>query len=228
MQYKYLFFDMDNTLFDFDADEDQALERLFNAQDIDLTSDIKATDQTFNQGLWRQYEQGELTREILLNTRFAAFFKKQFNKVVDGQQLSSQYLDNLALGHDLMPQSEELLLGLQAQHAKLYITTNGVARTQYQRLQDSGLAHYFDAIFVSEELGYQKPDPAYFQTVFQKLETVTMTQSLIVGDSLTSDVQGGQNVGVATAWYNPTGQINHDQALQPTHEIKQLAELLTL
>ena len=79
MQYKYLFFDMDNTLFDFDADEDQALERLFNAQDIDLTSDIKTTYQTFNQGLWRQYEQGELTREILLNTRFATFFKKQFN-----------------------------------------------------------------------------------------------------------------------------------------------------
>ena len=175
MQYKHLFFDMDNTLFDCDADEDQALERLFNAQDIDLTSDIKTTYQTFNQGLWRQYEQGELTREILLNTRFATFFKKQ-----------------------------------------------------YQRLQDSGLAHYFDAIFVSEELGYQKPDPAYFQTVFQKLETVPMTQSLIVGDSLTSDVQGGQNVGVATAWYNPTGQINHDRALQPTHEIKQLTELLTL
>ncbi|WP_426385699.1 HAD hydrolase-like protein [Latilactobacillus curvatus] len=158
MQYRYLFFDMDNTLFDFDADEDQALAQLFKDQGVQLTPTIKTTYQTFNQNLWRQYEEGTLTREILLNTRFATFFKEQFNQEVDGPRLSQNYLDNLALGHDLMPQAE----------------------------------------------------------------------ALIVGDSLTSDVQGGQNVGVATAWYNPNQLANQMTDIQPTHEIEHLMDLLAI
>ncbi|WP_148485147.1 YjjG family noncanonical pyrimidine nucleotidase [Latilactobacillus curvatus] len=228
MQYRYLFFDMDNTLFDFDADEDQALAQLFKDQGVQLTPTIKTTYQTFNQNLWRQYEEGTLTREILLNTRFATFFKEQFNQEVDEPRLSQNYLDNLALGHDLMPQAEALLKALKAANIKLYVTTNGVANTQYRRLQDSGLITYFDAVFVSEELGYQKPDPRYFQSVFQQLEGISQAEALIVGDSLTSDVQGGQNVGVATAWYNPNQLANQMTDIQPTHEIEHLMDLLAI
>lgn len=117
---------------------------------------------------------------------------------------------------------------LQADNVKLYVTTNGVANTQYRRLQDAGLSTYFDAVFVSEELGYQKPDPRYFQRVFKQLAGISQAEALIVGDSLTSDVQGGQNVAVATAWYNPNHQVNRMTDVQPTHEIEHLMDLLAL
>ncbi|WP_208423168.1 YjjG family noncanonical pyrimidine nucleotidase [Latilactobacillus fragifolii] len=228
MRYRYLFFDMDNTLFDFDADEEQALAQLFKDQGVPLSAATKKAYQAFNQSLWRQYEAGTLTREMLLNTRFATFFKEQFNQIVDGPTLSRNYLDKLARGHALMPQAEMLLKVLQADNVKLYVTTNGVANTQYRRLQDAGLSTYFDAVFVSEELGYQKPDPRYFQRVFKQLVGISQAEALIVGDSLTSDVQGGQNVGVSTAWYNPNHQVNRMTDVQPTHEIEHLMDLLAL
>lgn len=228
MKYRYLFFDMDNILFDFDADEDQALTQLFEKQQVALTPTLKADYQAFNQALWVQYEQGTLKREALLNTRFATFFKQALNLTVDGPTLSHQYLASLALGHDLMPQSQQLMTALAQTDAELYVTTNGVAHTQYQRLIDSQFKSYFKGIFISEELGYQKPDPAYFEKVFQQIEDIDLTQALIVGDSLTSDVQGGQNVGVDTAWYNPNGAVNTSSTIKPTHEIKELLALLAM
>ncbi|WP_235804323.1 HAD-IA family hydrolase [Latilactobacillus graminis] len=127
-----------------------------------------------------------------------------------------------------MPQATVLLQKLKAEHVKLYVTTNGVASTQYRRLEDADLMRYFDAIFISEELGWQKPDRHYFETVFQQLGNVPYTKALIIGDSLTSDVQGGQNIGVATAWYNPLHQKNEHKNLRPTYEIDELIKLLTI
>lgn len=226
MKYRYLFFDMDNTLFDFDADEDQALSRLFADQNVPLTASLKQAYQVFNQGLWRQYEAGTLRRETLLETRFATFFKQALGLTVDGQALSQNYLDHLALGHDLMPQSRQLLTRLAQEDVALYVTTNGVAHTQYQRLHDAKLRPYFKDIFISEELGCQKPDPNYFKAVFKQIGDIQLDQALVIGDSLTSDVQGGQNVGVATAWYNPSGLVNPSPTIKPTHEIRTLMDLL--
>jgi 2-haloacid dehalogenase len=228
MMYQHLFFDIDNTLLDFDAAEDQALNQLFEAQEVVLTDNLKTQYQDFNRQLWCQYEQGTLKRETLLQTRFAQFFETYLHKTVNGPELSTTYLQNLARGHVLMPQAQMLLRKLATPDHHLYITTNGVASTQYRRLEDSALAGYFEKIFVSEELGYQKPDPFFFKTVFEAIPNFNPKEAVIIGDSLTSDIQGGLNVNVDTIWYNPTKQMIKASDPQPTHEVYELMTILSL
>lgn len=221
MKYETLLFDIDDTLLDFKATEEQALTKLFSELGISDPEGVKAQYKIMNQGFWRDYELGKLSRQELLDTRFAKFFAS-LAKSVDGPQTEARYRELLNQGHDLMPDSLAVVEKLSQTEA-LYIVTNGVSVTQQQRLRESGLAPYFKKVFISEELGYHKPEIEFFQQVFAEIPTIDLTKTVIIGDSLTSDIKGGQVAGIDTIWINDKKQTATE--IQPTYEIQQLTDL---
>ncbi len=160
MKYSTLLFDVDDTLLNFQASEKHAITKLFNTIGEELTPTIYEDYHELNEHLWQQYELGKITRSQLLGTRFSLFFGK-YGKHVDGQAYEKAYRSYLAEGHTKMPHAQELLADLSTNH-DIYVVTNGIAKTQRRRLNESGLAPYFTHVFASEAVGYQKPDPAFF------------------------------------------------------------------
>ncbi|MCO7125749.1 YjjG family noncanonical pyrimidine nucleotidase [Sporolactobacillus shoreicorticis] len=223
--YKYLFFDVDNTLLDFNAAEELALQRLFDDQHINLTTEIERYYKEMNKGLWRDFENGKIDRDELVNTRFAKLFKA-FGRDVDGVTMEQNYRRFLNEGHQLVSGARQLLLRLK-ERFDLYIVTNGVAETQRKRLQDSGLTPFFKQIFVSEDSGYHKPDPRFFHYVFKHIPCFRADHGLIVGDSLISDIQGGSHAGLKTCWFNAKHQ-NNELDVKPNYEIHKLDELYAI
>lgn len=222
--YQILLFDVDDTLLDFKAAENYALQKLFSEHNVVLTDDIKQFYQEMNQKLWSSFEKGELEREELLHTRFSILFKK-IGLTLDGVHLDNLYREYLEESAVLIDGATSLLQKLAKQY-DLYVVTNGVARTQFIRLNNSNLSTYFKDIFVSEEIGYQKPMKEFFNHVFEKIPHCSADKTLIIGDSLTSDIQGGINAGIDTCWFNPKGPINATPL--PTYEISRLQSLESL
>lgn len=220
MKYKTLLFDVDDTLLDFKKTEDRALKKLFQVAGVAFTEELKARYQACNHQLWQDFEVGKLTRDEVINGRFGDFFQT-LGVSVDSLDFAHKYREFLNEGHDLLGNSRAIVAELYKTH-DLYVVTNGVAETQYQRLHDSGLTPFFKDIFVSEDTGYHKPEKAFFDHVFAKIPEINLAETLIIGDSLTSDIQGGINAGIDTVWLK-----NSDLAstITPTYAIKQLEEL---
>lgn len=223
--YDTLLLDADDTLLDFRKTEKAALENTFEEYGLKLTEEIRTIYSTINRELWSAFERGEITKETVTSTRF----KRVFDTVgyhVDGRAFHLDYQRALGRGYYLVDGAKELCEKLAGQY-RLYCVTNGVAATQYSRLSGSGLDHYFDSIFVSEEIGHQKPSRDYFSAVFNSIGRFEPARALIVGDSLTSDIQGGKNTGIDTCWYNPSGKTA-EPALTADYEIRHLDELLPI
>lgn len=205
-KYDILLFDVDGTLLDFDRAEEEGIEGLLNHYQVPVTQENKEKYHVLNKKYWEMLERGEITRDRLLGQRFEEFFGT-FGIQVDGDATDSlyrRYLNNSAV---LIDGAMELLRSLKESH-KLYIITNGVAATQYNRLAKSGLDSYFDGIFISEEAGSQKPQKEFFEYCFEKMGRRDVENMLVIGDSLTSDIRGGNNAGIDTLWYNPHGLEN--------------------
>lgn len=220
--YKYLFFDIDDTLLDFQATEKEALRALFAEQNMDLTAEDERRYKEINQGLWNAYENGKIDRDAVLNTRFSTFFM-HYDLEVNGCLLERKYRSYLEQGHQLIDGAMDLIIHLQPQY-ELYIVTNGVSKTQDRRLRDSGLYPYFKDVFVSEDTGFQKPMKEFFEYVFDRIPNYIPEQGLIIGDSLSADIKGGQISGLDTCWFNPLRKENQS-GFSPTFEIHQLKEI---
>lgn len=222
MNYRNLLFDVDDTLLDFKAAEDQALKQLFADTGVSWSQDLKERYQAVNHQLWQEFEQGQLSRDEVTGGRFGRFFAT-LDRKVDSQALDRQYRHYLSQGSQLLENSKEIVADLSGK-ADLYVVTNGVSETQYSRLQAAGLLPYFKGIFVSEDTGYQKPMKEYFDFVFKRIPDFEQQQTVIIGDSLTSDIKGGQAAGIDTVWLNPKAQPLLPQ-IRPTYEIRHLEEL---
>lgn len=223
--YQYLLFDADDTLLDFKASEQEALQKLFQSLDITLTEQLKEHYHTINHSLWAAFERGEITKDEILNTRFRRLFEEE-NIQIKRPGLEKEYQDLLASSHLLIPGAIELLNSLEDKF-ELYIVSNGVATTQYNRLKASGLYPYFNQVFISEETGYQKPQKEFFDYVFSRIPGFIPSKALIIGDNLASDIQGGINASIDTCWYNPK-QLVKTKDLPITYTISSFDELMQI
>lgn len=224
-KYETLLFDVDDTLLDFDLAEESALSRLFEQENIATTPTMIARYKEINESMWRAFERGEVTKNTLHNTRFAIALK-EFGIDVDGEYFETVFQKYLQEAHHYVDGAYELIAQL-AENYNLYVVSNGVTKTQNKRLVDADLAKYFKAIFISEQTGYQKPMPAFFDYVFERIEGLDKDKTLIIGDSLTSDVKGGLLAGIDTCWFN-IRNLNNVTDIQPHYEIKKLHELQML
>lgn len=222
--YQFLLFDLDDTILDFGAAERIALPKLFEAHGFLLTPEIEDVYHKINSGLWQGLEKGEITREQLMETRFAKTFE-HFGRHVNGRELDAEYRSYLADSKVFVEGAFDVIKQL-APHYELYITSNGIAETQNKRLKVTGLAPYFKQVFVSENTGYQKPMKPFFDYVFEHIPNFDPQQAMIIGDSYSADMMGGFGAGIDTCWLNP--HKKPIQTVQPTYVIEQISQLVTI
>lgn len=225
MSHKTLLFDIDNTLLDFYSAEKHALQALLAEMDIELTGEHLATYQRINRKLWQAFEQGEITKHEIEDQRFYRFFK-QLGQIVDGDQMEEKYHHYLDQRHELLGNSKAVLEKLVHDY-DLYVVTNGGATTQYKRLKAAQLDHLFKDIFISEEIGYQKPMIEYFNYVFSQISNLNKKNTLLIGDSLTADILGGKQANIETVWLNAQ-KITNTTSIKPDYTIYNLEELLPI
>ncbi|RSK27513.1 noncanonical pyrimidine nucleotidase, YjjG family [Bacillus sp. HMF5848] len=221
-KYKTLLFDVDDTLLDFQAAEKCALSRLADEVNFSLTAEMEEHYKKINIGLWQSFENGEITRDEVLNTRFSIFFRT-LGYEIDGILYEQKYRTYLGQGNQLVHGAYDLVGKLHGEY-DLYIVTNGVSKTQNKRLHDAGVLPFFKGIFVSEDTGYQKPMKKYFDFVFNRIPHFNSENALIIGDSLSADIKGGNLVGIDTCWFNPNKKANNTNIV-PTYEIHRLEDL---
>lgn len=222
MRYTTLYFDLDNTLLDFSAAERSAISRLLSLHGVTPDPRYVAEYSAINRKFWERFERGEIKREAIFEGRFIEFTSKIGIKA-DTKKMSGDYFSLLAEGHDTVPGAKEVLEYVKAKNYTVCATTNGVSKTQYKRIRESGLEKYFDFVFVSEDTGHQKPEKAYFDYVLAHSPEKDRKKILVIGDSESSDILGGINVGMDTCWLNPSGaKATHS----PTYQICNISELI--
>ena len=226
MTYNFLLFDLDHTLLDFDAAEDVALTQLLKEEGV---TDIQAYKDYYvpmNKSLWKDLELKKITKQELVNTRFSKLFS-HFGIEKDGVYLAERYQFYLAQQGQVFSGAMELLDSLIDRGYELYAATNGITTIQTGRMAQSGLAPYFNQVFISEQLQTQKPDALFYEKIGQQIAGFSKEKTLMIGDSLTADIQGGNNAGIDTIWYNPHHLVNKSLA-QPTYEVDSYLALLEL
>ena len=217
-----LLFDLDETLLDFHKAEEAAIKQTLLQLNIEPTPKNLALYSAINDSLWKLLEQGKRTREQLVIERFALLFA-ELKEDHSSALAQSIYQDQLSQQAFLLPGARELLEQLQEKYS-LYVVSNGTACVQDSRLAKSGIAGYFKAIFISQRIGFHKPQVEFFQSCFSKIPDFHPNQTMIIGDSLTSDMQGGVNAGIYTCWYNPK-KLTAPAAIPIDFQIFSLGEL---
>lgn len=222
---EFLLLDLDDTILDFHMQEHFAIRKTLSAVGVEPTDDVCDLYSKINLRHWSMLEKGEITREKLAWHRFSELFEV-LGVEADPHKTSQLYWGNLATGHYFLPGAEETVKAL-AKKYKLYMVTNGTASVQHSRIASAGLAPYFAGIFISQEIGADKPAKAYFESCFARIPGFAQEKAMIVGDSLSSDIRGGKNAGIATCWVNPKGKIAPAEN-KPEYEIKSITELEAL
>jgi 2-haloacid dehalogenase len=223
--YRYLLFDADGTLFDFDRAEGEALRQTLQHHDLPWSGRTRDLYRDINQNLWQDFEQGLVGKDRLQTERFRRLLQK-VPLPGDPDVINASYVKALGCCGFLFEGAEDICRRLAADY-KLAIITNGLAGVQYPRFEKSPLAEIISDIFISEEIGYQKPQPEFFTQVLDALQIKDRQSALVIGDSLTADIKGGINAGIDTCWYNPR-HLPQDSQIRPTYEIDRLEALFTL
>ena len=224
MSYKFLLFDLDHTLLDFDAAEDVALTHLLKEEGVEEIQVYKDYYVPMNKALWKDLDQKKISKQELVNTRFSRLFA-HFGVEKDGAYLAERYQFFLSKQGQIFPGVEDLLKNLIHQGYELYAATNGITTIQAGRLEQSGIATFFKENFISEQLHTQKPDAAFYEKIGARISNFDKKYALMIGDSLSADIQGGNNAGIDTIWYNPHHLENKSLA-QPTYVVHSYKDLL--
>ncbi len=204
-KYKDLMLDMDGTFLDFEAAEKSAFSAAMRQFGYPAGETEYQTYTAINRGYWEAHERGEISREALVVARFDTYFS-QMGIEQDGAAFEEVYQNLLGQGHELIEGAWEMLEYLGSRY-RLLVVTNGVEQTQRNRLRLSGIERFMDEIFISGHVGFQKPQKEFFEYCFSHISDPDPEQTLIIGDSLTSDIQGGMNAGIDTCWFNPKGKV---------------------
>ena len=220
-----VFLDLDETLLDFHTAEAVALSKTLTQFGIEPTESAIARYSEINAGRWELLEEGKISREEALVSRFDLFFE-ELGADCSGYQAELMYEKLLCIGHWFIPGAQELLEALDGKY-DLYIASNGIGAVQDSRLESAGIVHHFKDIFISERLGGNKPQKAFYDACFAHIPDFDRERAIMVGDSLTSDIRGGNNAGIKTCWFNPKGRPRRED-IRPDFEITSLNELPAL
>ncbi|MBQ7959597.1 MAG: YjjG family noncanonical pyrimidine nucleotidase [Clostridia bacterium] len=225
--YKYLLWDVDGTVLNFLASEAYAIRALFKKYNIGECNDemIKMYSE-INLKYWQKLERNELTKTEILIERFREFFGKIGVDTTIAEEFNEEYQVTLGDYIEFIDKAEEILLSQKGNYT-LVAVTNGTKVAQEKKLRLSGLSEVFDAIFISENVGAEKPNKAYFDYVFEKLGITNKSEVLLIGDSLTSDMKGGVIAGVDTCWFNPAHKPN-TIGIPVTYEIDDLGGIIEI
>jgi 2-haloacid dehalogenase len=217
---KFIFLDLDDTILDFHRSEAVALRKTLQSLNVNPTDEVIARYSEINLAHWKALERKELTREQVLTGRFRQLFE-ELDMNVSPSVAQSLYEKNLSESHFFIDGAPRLLMTL-SQKYPLYIVSNGTTLVQTSRIASSGIGRYFKGIFLSQQLGADKPQIEFFERATGQIEGYKPEESIILGDSLTSDIQGGINAGMHTCWFNPHHRERGD--ITPEFEITDLAE----
>ena len=217
---KFIFLDLDDTILDFHRSEAVALKKTLRSLNVDPTDEVIARYSEINRAHWKALERRELTRQQVLTGRFRQLFE-ELGMNVSHNVAQSLYEKNLSESHFFIDGAPRLLMTLSRKYP-LYIVSNGTTVVQNKRIASAGIARYFQGIFLSEELGADKPQIEFFERATNGILEYTPEESIILGDSLTSDIQGGINAGMHTCWFNPHRRERGN--ILPEFEITDLAE----
>ena len=218
---EFLFLDLDDTILDFRQAEHTAITRTLSAFGIDPTEEITEAYRRINLRCWKELERGTLTREDLKRVRFEKLFQ-QFEVEADVQAVSDTYMEFLGQGHWFLPGAEEAVERLSKKY-RLFLASNGTASVQHGRMTSAGLYPYFEEVFVSQKIGHNKPSIEYFNACFAQVRDFDKSRCIMVGDSLSSDILGGINAGIATCWVAPMDK--DPGAIRPDYRIESIAQL---
>lgn len=222
---EFLFLDLDDTILDFHKAERLAIAKTFREFGLEPTDAVLNRYHEINKLHWQRLERGEITRDQVLVGRFQMLFD-ELGKHADPAQIAQSYEHNLSIGHYYLPGAREAVDALQG-HYRLFLASNGTASVQHSRLTSAGLYPCFEQVFVSQDLGFNKPAKEFFDACAARIPGYDAGKAMMVGDSLTSDILGGIRAGMRTCWVNPT----HNQApenIRPDYEIESLSQLPAL
>lgn len=213
--------DVDGTLMDFKRSEREALKKALSEHGHTPTEDEILLYSKINDSCWKRYEKGEMSYDDVFTARFRFFFD-EIGFGADIESVNAVYRTGLGEIYFLREGALELCQGLKGR-VRQYIVTNGFAETQIKKVTNSGLINAVDGIFVSGLIGCPKPEKLFFDRCFEKIGMVDRDKTIIIGDSLTSDMQGGINAGIHTCWYNPDGEEN--KGVKTDFEITDLSKV---
>jgi putative hydrolase of the HAD superfamily len=226
-RYKHIFFDLDHTLWDFETNSKETLLDLYNLHNLDAKG-IPSFEAFFksytfhNKRLWERYTMGYIKQEELKWKRM--WLTLLDFKIADEQlsrQLSLEFLEHLPSKKNLFPHTFEILDYLKSKGYHLHLITNGFEKVQYSKLERSGLRHYFKEVITSEASNNTKPNKEIFDYAFSKTNAKA-EESIMIGDNLDADIQGGINAGMDTVFVN---HIDEEAYLKPTYIVRNLKEL---
>ena len=221
---EFLLLDLDDTILDFHKAERIALSKTIRDFGLEPREEVLELYHKINKWHWEQLELGVMTRDQVLVGRFDRLFQ-ELGMEVDAAACMKRYEHNLSIGHYFLPGAEEAVKKLHEKY-RLFLVSNGTATVQHGRLTSAGLYPYFEQVFISQNIGYNKPDKAYFDRCFERIPGFAPEKALMVGDSLTSDIKGGINAGLKTVWVNPEHKKCGD--IRPDYEIEGLCQLEAL
>ena len=222
---EFLFLDLDDTILDFHKAERIAVSKSFQEFGIEPTEEVLSRYKAINIACWQKLERGELTRAEVLINRFQILFE-EYGVSCDAAAVARSYEDNLSIGHYFLPGAEEAVERLSKKY-RLFLASNGTAKVQAGRMTSANLYRFFEKVFVSEEMGHNKPSRQYFDLAFAQIPGFDPCKAMIAGDSLTSDIKGGINAGIRTCWVNPQ-HLSADPEIPADFEIESLSQLEAL
>ena len=222
---KNVFIDLDDTIFDFHKAEAIALTEMLEHFGISATPSLAERYSVINKSQWELLEKKVKTREEVLRDRFSIFFA-EIGKDIDSMKAREIYEYRLGSGHFFIEGAEKLLDRIFGRY-DLYLASNGTEAVQVRRIASSGLSKYFKEIFISQAIGADKPSREYFDACFSRIENFSKEETIIIGDSLSSDILGGKNAGIRTCLYNPKAKENKTDII-PDFEVRSLDEIPAL
>ena len=199
MRFDTVLIDVDDTLFDFHKSSFDALVKVFAEIGFPFTETDMREYEVFNDQMWKSYERGEIEKDFIYAERFRRYFAS-IGLQADAAEINRRYLYELGEGRNFKPHCLELLQALHGRYL-VVVVTNGDTYAQERRMERSGMQQYFDYNFISEQLGTKKPEKEFYDKVFETIGPERRKSAIMVGDSLSSDMQGGRNAGIATCYY---------------------------